>query len=68
MSLLAAAGPLGVSFLRAPATGLTNLQQTNALVWIMVALSAGGAIITFSFLVYSLWKFRDPKVRGRRYG
>ena len=50
------------------ASGETNLQETNALVWVMVAMSAAGAIITFSFLVYSLWKFRDPKVRGRRYG
>jgi len=50
------------------ASGETNLQQTNALVWVMVAMSATGAIITFSFLVYSLWKFRDPKVKHRRYG
>jgi hypothetical protein len=50
------------------ADGSTNLQETNALVWIMVALSAGGAIITFAFLVYALWKFRDPKMRDRRYG
>jgi len=50
------------------ASGETNLQETNALVWVMVALSAAGAIITFSFLVYSLWKFRDPKVKNRRYG
>jgi amino acid transporter len=50
------------------ASGETDLQQTNSLVWVMVALSAAGAIITFAFLVYSLWKFRDPKVRKRRYG
>jgi len=34
----------------------------------MVAISAGGAIITFAFLVYSLFRFRDPKVKNRRYG
>ncbi|HYA54651.1 MAG TPA: hypothetical protein VEG42_03505 [Thermoplasmata archaeon] len=50
------------------ASGETNIQQTNALVWVMVGMSVTGAIITFSFLVYSLWKFRDPQVRGRRYG
>ncbi len=50
------------------ASGPTDLQQTNALVWVMVAMSAAGAIITFAFLIYSLWKFRDPKVKNRRYG
>jgi len=50
------------------ASGETDLQQTNALVWVMVGMSAAGAIITFSFLVYSIWKYRDPKVKGRRYG
>ena len=50
------------------ASGETNLQMTNALVWVMIAISAGGAIITFAFLVYSLYRFRDPKVKHRRYG
>jgi len=50
------------------AAGQSDLQQTNALVWIMIAISAAGAIVTFAFLVYSLWKFRDPKVKDRRYG
>jgi len=50
------------------ASGETNLQQTNSLVWVMIAISAAGAIVTFAFLVYSLWRFRDPKVKGRRYG
>lgn len=61
VSLALAASPLLGS-------GETDLQQTNALVWTMVAMSAAGAIITFAFLVYSLWKFRDPKVKNRRYG
>ncbi len=51
-----------------PATGQTNLQQTNSLVWVLIAISAAGAIVTFAFLVYAVWKFRDPKVKGRRYG
>jgi heme/copper-type cytochrome/quinol oxidase subunit 2 len=50
------------------ASGQTDLQQTDALVWIMIAISAVGAIITFAFLTYALWKYRDPKVKNRRYG
>ena len=49
-------------------TGETDLQQISPLMWIMVALSAAGAIITFAFLTYALWKYRDPKVKHRRYG
>ena len=48
--------------------GETNLQETMPLVWTMVAISAAGAAVTFGVLTYALWKFRDPKVRGRRYG
>ena len=50
------------------ASGEMNLQLTNNLVWVMVGISTSGSIITFAFLVYALWKFRDPAVRGRRYG
>jgi len=66
--MLSAAGlaAAGVPVLRA--SGETPLQETNALVWVMVGLSAIGAIITFAFLVYALWKYRDPKVKHRRYG
>ncbi len=49
-------------------TGSTNLDQTNSLIWVMIAISAAGAIVTFAFLAYALWKYRDPKVKGRRYG
>jgi len=62
------AGSLAAALPRFWASGQTDLQQTNALVWVMIAISAGGAIITFAFLAYSLWKFRDPKVKDRRYG
>jgi len=62
------AGALVAALPRLWASGETNLEQTNALVWVMIALSAGGAIITFAFLAYFLWKFRDPKVKNRRYG
>ena len=66
--VLSSVASLAFTASRWVASGETDLQQTNALVWTMVALSAAGAIITFSFLVYSLWKFRDPKVKNRRYG
>ena len=49
-------------------SGSTNLGQTNALVWIMIAIAAAGAIVTFAFLAYAIWKFRDPEVKGRRHG
>jgi amino acid permease len=48
--------------------GETNLQQTQTLFWVMVGISAVGAIITWSVMAYAIWKFRDPKVKGRRYG
>jgi heme/copper-type cytochrome/quinol oxidase subunit 2 len=62
----AGAALLGAPLLRA--SGQTDLQQTNGVVWVMIAMAAVGAIITFSFLVYALWKYRDPKVKHRRYG
>jgi heme/copper-type cytochrome/quinol oxidase subunit 2 len=52
----------------ARADGSTNLTETSPLVWVMVAISIGGSIITFAILVYAIWRFRDPAVRGRRYG
>ena len=67
-ALVASASVLAVTAPSVLATGETNLQETNALVWVMVAISTAGAIITFAFLVYSIWKFRDPKVKQRRYG
>ena len=65
--LLAVGGP-AVGIAKLVATGETDLQQISPLMWIMVALSAAGAIITFAFLTYALWKYRDPKVKHRRYG
>jgi hypothetical protein len=46
----------------------TNLQLTSPLVWVLVAISVAGALVTYAFLVYAVWKFRDPKVKNRRYG
>jgi len=34
----------------------------------MIAIGTAGAIVTFSFLVYAIMRFRDPRVKGRRYG
>ena len=64
----APAGAVIPPLLRLIASGETNLQETNALVWVMVAISAAGAIVTFAFLVYAIVKFRDPATKGRRYG
>ncbi len=50
------------------ASGETNLQLTTPLLWTMIAISVAGAIVTFSFLVYALWRYRDPGTRRRRYG
>jgi hypothetical protein len=47
---------------------VSNLELTSPLVWVMVAISAAGAIVTFAFLVYAVVKFRDPATRRRRYG
>lgn len=49
------------------AGGETNLQQTQAVLWIMIGISVAGSIVTFSFLVYSVVRFRDRSQR-RRYG
>lgn len=49
-------------------TGDTNLQETNALVWVMVGIGVAGSIVTFAFLAYAVWKWRDPETNKRRYG
>lgn len=54
-----------------PATAVvaeTNLQLTEPLVWVLVAISVAGALITYGFLAYAVWRYRDPHTRGRRYG
>lgn len=49
-------------------TGQTNLQETTPLIWVLLGISVAGAIVTFAFLVYSVWKWRDPVANRRRYG
>lgn len=48
--------------------GPTNLQETSPVVWVMVGISVAGALVTYAFLAYAIWRFRDPHTRGRRYG
>lgn len=67
--LIAALGAASLSALTGSALAdPTNLQQTTPIMNVILALSAGGAAITFGFLVYALWKFRDPTTKRRRYG
>jgi heme A synthase len=48
--------------------GTTNLQETTPLVWVMVAIGAAGAIVTFAFLAYAILRYRDPAMKRRRHG
>jgi len=34
----------------------------------MLAISIGGALLTFGILAYAIWRFRDPAMRGKRRG
>jgi hypothetical protein len=46
----------------------TTLQDTNTLIWVIVAISVVGASLTRGVMTYALWRFRDPNTKGRRYG
>jgi hypothetical protein len=50
------------------ASGETDLQLTSPLLWVMLALTVAGALITYAFLVYAVWRFRDPTTKRRRHG
>jgi hypothetical protein len=63
-----AGGSVLLAVLGAASAGPTNLQETSPLVWVMVAISVAGAIITWGVMVYALWKFKDPATKRRRYG
>ncbi len=68
-SLTIVAGGSTLLALTAGATaGPSNLQETIPLVWVMVAISVAGAIITWGIMVYALYKFQDPATKKRRYG
>lgn len=65
---LGAGGSLAAFAMAYLASGETNLELTSPLVWLMIAIAVGGTLVTFSFLVYAVWKFRDPNTKHRRYG
>lgn len=48
--------------------GATDLAQESPIIWVLTGIAAGGAVITFAFLVYGVLRFRDPATKGRRYG
>ncbi|MCI4363391.1 MAG: hypothetical protein L3K13_03690 [Thermoplasmata archaeon] len=50
------------------AGGETPLQEISPLVWVLVAISAAGAFVTYAIMVYAIWRFRDPSTRRRNYG
>jgi hypothetical protein len=61
-------GQTTLGILRLLGGGQTNLQETNALVWVLLGISVAGAIVTFGFLVYSVWKWKDRETSRRPYG
>jgi hypothetical protein len=65
-SLLVAPGLVGAGIIHAG--GETPLQEISPVVWVMVAISAAGAFITYAIMVYAIWRFRDPSTRRRNYG
>ncbi len=62
--------PLSASFAFLPGAipGATDLAQESPIIWVLTGLAAGGAVITFAFLVYGVLRFRDRTTKGRRYG
>ncbi len=51
-----------------PLLGSSDLAQIAPLVWVLLGIGSAGAIVTFAALAYSLWRFRDPATRRRRFG
>ena len=62
------AGLLGGAASTLRLSGSTDLQQDQGLILVMTVASVVGAVLTWAFLAYALWKYRDPATRGRRYG
>lgn len=46
----------------------TPIQEISPLVWVMIAISAAGAFITYAIMTYAVWRFRDPSTKRRNYG
>jgi hypothetical protein len=64
---------VGAAFSFAASTGWgsadpTRLEETSTLVWVVIGISIAGAIVTWGFLIWAVWRYRDPATRGRRYG
>ncbi len=68
LGALAAAALAGAAGSAAAGNGQSIVQQVTPLIWTMVSISVGGAAITYGFLVYAAWRFRDPSTRRRNYG
>ena len=62
------AGGILVGSAGVAAAGPTDLDQTQPIIWVLLAISAIGAIVTWGVMSYALWKYRDPATRRRRYG
>ncbi|MEM0128689.1 MAG: hypothetical protein QXG65_00770 [Thermoplasmata archaeon] len=58
----------GLPAMRALMDGATDLAQESQIIWVITGIAAGGAAITFAFLIYAIHRFRDPATKGRRYG
>ncbi|HZY70373.1 MAG TPA: hypothetical protein VFF67_05270 [Thermoplasmata archaeon] len=46
----------------------SDAQQAAPLLYVMLIISAVGAAVVYAVMAYAVWKFRDPRTRGRRYG
>lgn len=57
-----------VALLTIAVPGATDLAQESPIIWVLTGLSVGGAVITFAFLIYGVIRFRDRKMKDRRYG
>ena len=66
--LIASAGSTLAAVSGTAAAAQSNLQETSPLIWVMLGISVAGALITYGFLAYAIWRYRDPHTRGRRYG
>jgi hypothetical protein len=67
-SKIVPAAGLALAVVSGSTSSQTILEQVTPLIWVILAISAGGAIITYAFLVYAVWKFKDRSTRRRNYG
>jgi hypothetical protein len=48
--------------------GESDYDMIMPLVWVLVIISAVGAAIVYAYLVYAVYKFRDPQMKRNRHG